>query len=41
ALHDSLERLTAGPYCELFARETRPGWDCWGDQANLFPGDAP
>ncbi|SDH93743.1 hypothetical protein SAMN05421742_12711, partial [Roseospirillum parvum] len=21
---------------ELFARETRPGWDCWGDQVSRF-----
>jgi N6-adenosine-specific RNA methylase IME4 len=23
---------------ELFARETRPGWDAWGDQVGLFDG---
>jgi len=28
--------LTNGPFIELFARETAPGWDCWGDQAGLF-----
>ena len=28
--------LTTGPFIELFARETAPGWDCWGDQAGLF-----
>ncbi|WP_223269977.1 MT-A70 family methyltransferase [Nostoc sp. 'Peltigera membranacea cyanobiont' 213] len=21
---------------EMFARESRDGWDCWGDQADLF-----
>jgi N6-adenosine-specific RNA methylase IME4 len=31
-----IEQLVAGPYLELFARETKPGWDCWGDQAQLF-----
>jgi len=31
-----IERLVGGPYLELFARETKPGWDCWGDQAGLF-----
>ena len=25
-----------GPYLELFARETKPGWDSWGDQVGLF-----
>ena len=31
-----IERLVAGPYLELFARDTKRGWDCWGDQAGLF-----
>jgi N6-adenosine-specific RNA methylase IME4 len=31
-MHDDLERLFDGPYCELFARRRRPGWDCWGNQ---------
>ena len=31
-----IERLVVGPYLELFARETNAGWDCWGNQANLF-----
>ena len=30
------ERLVQGPYLELFARETKAGWDCWGDQVGLF-----
>jgi N6-adenosine-specific RNA methylase IME4 len=29
-----IERLVAGPYLELFAREQRPGWVAWGDQIN-------
>ena len=37
-----IERLVAGPYLELFARETKPGWDCWGNQLALFDhGHAP
>jgi len=28
-----IERMTAGPYLEMFARRARPGWDVWGDQA--------
>lgn len=29
---DEMERLTEGPYLELFARRIRPGWKCWGDE---------
>ena len=29
---ERIERLVAGPYAELFARQRRPGWDCWGNQ---------
>ena len=29
-------RLVEGPYLELFARQTKRGWDCWGNQASLF-----
>lgn len=35
-VHERIEQLAAGPYLELFARATRPGWDCWGLQAGLF-----
>jgi N6-adenosine-specific RNA methylase IME4 len=31
-----IERLLPGPYIELFARETRPGWDSWGKETALF-----
>jgi N6-adenosine-specific RNA methylase IME4 len=30
------ERLVAGPYLELFARETRPGWTSWGNEVTKF-----
>jgi N6-adenosine-specific RNA methylase IME4 len=36
AVRERIEQLVAGPYLELFARETRLGWDCWGDQPGLF-----
>jgi N6-adenosine-specific RNA methylase IME4 len=36
-VYDRIERLVAGPYLELFARQTRPGWDSWGDQVTRFP----
>lgn len=31
-----VERLVAGPYLELFAREARPGWTVWGNQTDKF-----
>ena len=34
--YDKIERMFGGPYLELFARESRPGWATWGDQANRF-----
>ncbi len=35
-IHERIERLVAGPYVELFARQRRPGWDCWGNQTDKF-----
>jgi N6-adenosine-specific RNA methylase IME4 len=35
-VRERIERLVAGPYLELFARETRRSWGCWGDQAAMF-----
>jgi N6-adenosine-specific RNA methylase IME4 len=35
-IYSRIERLTRGPYLELFARQSRPGWDRWGDQVGLF-----
>lgn len=35
-VYDRIERLVAGPYCELFARNTRKGWDSWGNQVGKF-----
>lgn len=29
-VQDRIETLVDGPYCELFARRHRPGWDCFG-----------
>jgi len=31
-VRERIEQLVAGPYVELFARSSRPGWDSWGDQ---------
>lgn len=30
---DLVERMSPGPYLELFARRARFGWDYWGDQS--------
>jgi N6-adenosine-specific RNA methylase IME4 len=31
-----IERLVAGPYLELFARQRRPGWTAWGNETDKF-----
>ena len=36
-LHTSLERMfPKADKCELFARESRPGWSTWGNQSTKF-----
>jgi N6-adenosine-specific RNA methylase IME4 len=35
-IHSDIERMYDGPYVELFARQRRPGWDCWGNQVDKF-----
>lgn len=35
-VHERIERLVAGPYLELFARSTRPGWTMWGNETTKF-----
>lgn len=35
-IYDRIERLVKGPYLELFARTTSPGWDSWGNEINKF-----
>lgn len=34
AFFDVVERVSPGPYLELFARQTRPGWDVWGNEVS-------
>ena len=34
--YERIERLLPGPYLELFARRSRPGWDGFGNQPALF-----
>lgn len=31
-VHEYVQRATAGPFLELFARKRVPGWDCYGNQ---------
>ena len=33
---DRIEALVDGPYLELFARSTRPGWSSWGNEIDKF-----
>lgn len=35
-VHGRIERLVEGPYLELFARRSRPGWATWGNEATKF-----
>jgi N6-adenosine-specific RNA methylase IME4 len=32
AMYELIEDRSMGPYLEMFARNTRPGWDSWGDE---------
>lgn len=32
ASYQLIERLCPGPYLELFSRQQRPGWTCWGNE---------
>jgi N6-adenosine-specific RNA methylase IME4 len=32
--YDLIESCSPGPFCELFARGVRPGWFCWGNEAD-------
>ncbi len=35
-VYERIERLVAGPYCELFARTKREGWTSWGNETDKF-----
>lgn len=35
-VYERIERLVKGPYLELFARQTRPGWTSWGNEVDKF-----
>ncbi len=34
---EQAEAIGDGPRCEFFARQKRPGWDCWGNETGKFP----
>jgi N6-adenosine-specific RNA methylase IME4 len=36
-----IEACSPGPYLELFARGSRPGWTSWGEQAEEYAPDWP
>lgn len=40
-LYDIIEACSLGPYLELFARGSRPGWSTWGNQADKYFPDWP
>ncbi len=35
-MHHMVEQLVDGPYLELFARQTRPGWTVWGNEIDKY-----
>lgn len=35
-IYDRIEALVPGPYCELFSRTTRAGWDQMGNEVGKF-----
>lgn len=39
--YELIESCSPGPYLELFARGTRPGWHAWGNQAAEYVPDWP
>jgi N6-adenosine-specific RNA methylase IME4 len=40
-MYDLVESCSSGPFLELFARGTRPGWTGWGNQAEDYEPDWP
>jgi N6-adenosine-specific RNA methylase IME4 len=35
-IHERIERLVAGPYLELFARQQKRNWTSWGNETTKF-----
>jgi N6-adenosine-specific RNA methylase IME4 len=40
-IYDLIEACSPGPRLELFARQLRPGWTSWGDQAETYEANRP
>jgi N6-adenosine-specific RNA methylase IME4 len=38
-MYNYIEELLDGPYIELFARNTHPGWDSWGNETTKHDGE--
>lgn len=38
---ERIEQLVPGPYLEMFARRSRPGWDSWGNERTKFDNQLP
>ena len=34
--YERIQAISSGPYLELFARQTHPGWTVWGDEIHKF-----
>tara|TARA_Y100000593_G_scaffold82742_1_gene155651 strand:+ start:393 stop:914 length:522 start_codon:yes stop_codon:yes gene_type:complete len=39
-IYERIEQLVAGPYLEMFARQSWPGWDAWGLETFKFEAKA-
>lgn len=39
--YEQIEALVEGPFLELFARKTRPGWAAWGNEVGLLDSPLP
>jgi N6-adenosine-specific RNA methylase IME4 len=35
-VYERVQRYCVGPYLELFSRQQRPGWTCWGNEVDKF-----
>lgn len=38
-VRERIEQLVDGPYCELFSRSRRKGWECFGNEVGKFDGE--
>lgn len=36
-MYEQIEKVSTGPYLELFSRQTRTGWQSWGNEAEPRP----